>query len=210
MKYIFIYFLLASTLAFSQSEVASMKLLRFGFVYGFSSQNTYIKQDSDYRYDNKIFKISTHFNLSKKTHHSWQLLVEPSYYKSKHEAYNYWHEYFTDSSNGDELRAQFMRLKSINEYALNLGVVYRYNLNQKLSMYALGNIGPMYIDTETERLKKGFAFSDIFALGINYKVNNFSVDAKNMIRHVSNANLRFPNYGLNAIGFEWGVYYEFK
>lgn len=196
-------------ISFSQDTIPQKKILRVGFVYGFASQNTYIRQDSDYTYENNVFKISTHFNLYKNKNHGWELLIEPSYYKSKHQMINYWSISHT-VVNGDELRANFMKLKSMNEYVLNLGVVYRYFLNQNLSLYALGNVGPMYIDTDTERLKKGFAFSDIFALGANYKINKISFDFRTMIRHVSNANLQKPNYGLNSVGFEFGTYYEFN
>ena len=103
-----------------------------------------------------------------------------------------------------------MPFKSMNEYVLNLGVIYRYYFNSKTSVYGLANVGPMYIDTETERLQKGFAFSDIFALGSNYKFGRISLDVKCLFRHVSNANLQKPNFGYNAIGFELGTYYEFN
>ncbi|HJR99720.1 MAG TPA: acyloxyacyl hydrolase [Flavobacterium sp.] len=208
-KFAAIFFLLCFFTVFSQENQSSKKWLRIGLIYGYSSQNTFIKQDSDYFYENNIFKVSSHFNLAKKGNHVWELLVEPSYYKSKHQLINYWFISHT-VENGDELRARFMPLKSINEYVLNLGVTYRYYVNPKLSIYALGNVGPMYIDTETERLKKGFAFSDIFALGSNYKIDKMSFDLKCMIRHVSNANLQMPNFGFNAVGFEFGTYYEFN
>ena len=182
--------------------------LRTGIVYGFASQNTYLKQDSDYLYENNIFKLSGQYLWSKKRKHAWEILVEPSYYSSKHKMINYWFISHT-VENGDELRAKFMPLKSINEYVLNLGIVYRRFLSNNSSLYALGNVGPMYIDTDTERLKKGFAFSDIFALGYNYKMNTLSFDVRSMIRHVSNANLQKPNFGLNSVGFEFGMYYEF-
>ena len=39
-------------------------------------------------------------------------------------------------------------------------------------------------------------------------MNDFSVDLKMMIRHVSNADLQKPNFGLNSVGFELGMYYE--
>lgn len=210
MKIIVSFFLLFFVKGFSQDKNTTKDILRVGFIYGFSSQNTYIKQDSDYKYNNEIFKLSTHINLLKKNKHSWEFLMEPSYYKSEHEAINYWHKFFTDSQNPNELRNEFMRLKPINEYALNLGILYRYFLKPNFSLYALGNVGPMYIDTETERLKKGFAFSDIFAVGSNYKINKISIDFKCFIRHVSNANLIYPNFGINAVGFEFGTYYEFK
>jgi hypothetical protein len=103
-----------------------------------------------------------------------------------------------------------MPLKSINEYVLNVGLIYRHHFNSKSSVYGLINAGPMYIDTETERLQKGFAFSDIFGVGYNYKLNAISFDVKTMIRHVSNANLQMPNYGLNSVGFEFGAYYELQ
>ncbi|MFD2890919.1 acyloxyacyl hydrolase [Flavobacterium chuncheonense] len=184
--------------------------MRIGVLYGFASQNTILKQDSDYTYKSDIFKFSSHFNIYSKNRHALELLVEPSYYKSKHESLNYWHAFYTSSETPDLYREQYMKLKDVEEYVLNLGVIYRFCLLSDLSVYALGNVGPMYIDTDTEMLKKGFAFSDIFALGTNYKMNKISFDVKCMIRHVSNANLQKPNYGLNSVGFEFGVYYEFN
>lgn len=197
-------------MSFSQETAAPKKWLRIGLIYGYSSQNTFIKQDSDYTYENNIFKISNHINLSKKKKHSWELLVEPSYYRSQHESLNYWHEFYTDNPNPDEYRKKYMQLKTINEYVLNLGIIYRHTFNTKSSIYGALNSGPMYIDTDTERLKKGFAFSDVFSLGYNYKIHKISLDAKCMIRHVSNANFQYPNYGLNTVGFEFGTYYEFN
>ena len=122
---------------------------------------------------------------------------------------NYWFISHT-VENGDELRERYMKLKSINEYVLNVGIVYRRLLSSNSSVFAVLNTGPMYIDTDTERLKKGFAFSDIFALGSNYKLGCISLDVKCLFRHVSNANLQKPNFGYNAIGFELGTYYEFN
>lgn len=198
-----------STFSFSQNNEKKFHWLRSGFVYGFASQNTYLKQDSDYTYESTIFKLSNHFSLSKKNKHSWEILVEPSYYRSKHQLLNFWFISHT-VPNGDELRAKYMPLKDINEYVLNLGIIYRYFVGTNGSVYGLLNAGPMIIDTDTERLKKGFAFSDILSLGYNYKFNKISFDAKAMVRHVSNANLQKPNFGLNSAGFEFGVYYEFN
>ena len=103
-----------------------------------------------------------------------------------------------------------MKLKSINEYVLNIGIVYRRILSKNSSVFAVLNTGPMYIDTDTERLKKGFAFSDVFAIGYNYKYKKISFDVKSMFRHASNANIQMPNFGLNSVGFEFGTYLELK
>ncbi|NJM80277.1 MAG: hypothetical protein HC854_12910 [Flavobacterium sp.] len=121
---------------------------------GFLLKTPIINQDSDYTYVCQIFKFSNHFNVSKKEKYSWEILVEPSYYRSKHESFNYWHAFFTKNQSGAELRDKYMPLKNINEYVLNLGIIYRYNLNLKWSVYAMGNVGLMYIDTDTERMKK--------------------------------------------------------
>lgn len=209
LKYLLIINLLISVFVYSQDSIPRFKWLRSGLIFGYASQNTFIKQESDYTYENRIVKFSNHFNWSKKRKHSWEILIEPSYYRSKHQMINYWFISHT-VANGDELRAKFMQPKNINEYALNAGIVYRRFLNLNSSVYATLNSGPMYIDTDTERLKKGFAFSDILSVGYNYKVKNISLDAKFMFRHASNANLQMPNFGLNSAGFEIGSYYEFN
>jgi hypothetical protein len=108
------------------------------------------------------------------------------------------------------VRQKFLPLKRMNEYILNLGLIYRYYFNKKVSIYYLLNVGPMYIDTETERIAKGFAFNDVFGLGFNFKQNRFSFDLKTTFRHSSNANLQTPNQGINSFGVETGVYYELK
>ncbi len=206
---LFIFLCLMFQFSFAQGSDKKFKWLRTGFIYGYASQNQFIMQDSDYRYENNSFKWSNHFNLITKNKHAWELLIEPTYYRSKHESFNEWQDYFTSVDNPEEMRAALMPFKTINEYALNLGVIYRYFISPQASLYAYLNVGPMYIDTETERLKKGFAFSDILAVGYQYKISHIAIDFKTYFRHASNANFQWPNYGLNSIGFELGVYYEF-
>lgn len=209
LKHLLLINLLISVFAYSQDSIPKFKWLRSGVVIGYASQNTFIKQESDYTYESRIVKFSNHFNWSKKRKHSWEVSIEPSYYRSNHQMINYWFISHT-VVNGDELRAKFMQPKSINEYVLNVGVVYRRYLNLNSSLFATLNSGPMYIDTDTERLKKGFAFSDILSVGYNYRIKKLSFDAKFMFRHASNANLQMPNFGLNSSGFEIGSYYEFN
>ena len=209
LKFPLIFNLFFSVYVCSQDNATRFQWLRSGINFGYASQNTFLKQDSDYTYESKSVKFTNHFNFSRKRKHSWEILVEPSYYRSKHQMLNYWFISHT-VENGDELRAKFMRMKTINEYVLNLGVVYRRYLTSNSSVLVTLNTGPMYIDTETERLKKGFAFSDILSFGYNYRAKKISFEAKCVVRHVSNANLQMPNFGLNAAGFEFGSYYEFN
>lgn len=209
LKLVFIFCLLFFIFGFSQDSIPRYKWLRTGFTFGYASQNTFIKQDSDYTFESKIFKFSNHFRLHRSNKNHFEILIEPSYYRSQHQMINFWFISHT-VENGDELRAKYMALKSINEYVLNVGIVYRRLLSSNSSVFAVLNTGPMYIDTDTERLKKGFAFSDILAVGYNFRYKNVSFDAKCMFRHVSNANLQTPNFGLNSVGFEFGSYFELQ
>ncbi len=92
----------------------------------------------------------------------------------------------------------------MKEFALGIGIITRYNLINNISVYALGSVGPMIIDTETERLAKGFAFSDVFSLGLSYKLNSITIDTRYGVRHTSNLNLQNPNSGYNSANFEIG------
>lgn len=206
---IFIFCLWFSTFGFSQDSIPRYKWLRTGFTFGYASQNTFIKQENDYTFESKIVKFSNHFKLHRSNKNQFEILIEPSYYKSQHQMLNFWYISHT-VENSDELRAKYMTLKSINEYVLNIGILYRRLLSSNSSVFALLNSGPMYIDTDTERLKKGFAFSDILAFGYNFRYKTISFDVKCMYRHVSNANLQKPNFGLNTVGIELGSFIELE
>ena len=199
--------LFVGILSYAQDSIPRFKWLRTGVLVGYSVHHKIIKQESDYDYNSVNLKFSNHFFLYNKGKNNFELLIEPSFYRSEHEMLNFWFISHT-VENGDALRAEYMQLKSMNEYVLNIGIIYRRAIANNQSLYALLNAGPMYIDTNTERLKKGFAFSDIMALGYNYSFQKFSIDAKFFYRHVSNANIQKPNFGLNAFGFEVGGYWE--
>ena len=74
-----------------------------------------------------------------KPKYNLELLIEPSYYRSKHQMTNYWFISHT-VPNGDELRAKYMQMKDMNEYALNTGLLYRRKLSEKNSLYAYINL----------------------------------------------------------------------
>ena len=63
----------------------------------------------------------------------------------------------------------------------------------------------MITDTETERLSKGFAFSDVIALGFSLKVDKVIFDIRPSLRHVSNAGLQSSNAGFNTKNIEFGL-----
>lgn len=183
---------------------------QIGVKYGYGKQGNFLFEDTDYVYEFNSFKVNSHFLLHRKNNHQWELLAEPTYYQSFHQLYNYWYIGFKYFPTTEEQKALYMTPKEFKEYALNLGLLYRYFIGNHLSVYGYGNIGPAYIDTATERQAKGFVFSDIVALGFQYQLGQFSIDYRTFFRHASSANILKPNSGMNALGFEIGINYHFN
>lgn len=65
----------------------------------------------------------------------------------------------------------------------------------------------MFGDTETERLARGFAFSDFIAAGAAFKTRSLLFELRPGLRHVSNADLKFPNCGHNGTTIDIAVSY---
>ena len=66
----------------------------------------------------------------------------------------------------------------------------------------------MISDTETERLSKGFAFSDVLAVGLSYNLRKIRFDITPSVRHVSNAGLQSSNAGFNTKNIDFGLVYN--
>jgi hypothetical protein len=125
-------------------------------------------------------------------------------YKATHQLLNL---YFVKPTEPDyeAKREKFTKKRTFHEFAINIGGLVHYTLLKDVRMYFLGSIGPMMSTTETERLAKGFAFSDVAALGIFYTIKKITIDIRGVLRHTSNAGLQSPNLGHNSTGFETAV-----
>ncbi len=210
MKIIFI--LLALTLIFSKvkAQDTSQKnnKIRLGFNSGFGTQESFPFDSKDYSYDVQFYKLQFNYLMIERIKWNFELNIEPSYYLAEHQLLN---EYYVRPDQGDdylEKREEFTEKKNINEYVLNLGLIARYKIYNNISVYAIGSVGPMYSDTDTERMNAGFAFSDIFGLGISYQIHRFFLDFRYSIRHVSNLNITLPNNGYNSSNLEIGCTYQ--
>ena len=131
--------------------------------------------------------------------------LEPGIFSAKHQLLN---EFFVQPKDGAdylEQREIFTKEKTITEYIINIGFLIRYDLFERFNLFLFGSIGPMFSDTETERLAKGFAFADVVALGLGYKVGKFVFEIRPGLRHVSNADLKYPNSGHNCSHINFGI-----
>ena len=69
-------------------------------------------------------------------------------------------------------------------------------------------VGPHYLSFSTARQRGGFIFSDNFATGIIAKIGaNAVMEVQYRYRHLSNAGLKDPNWGIDnhfaLVGFHW-------
>ncbi|MFK5878863.1 MAG: acyloxyacyl hydrolase [Flavobacteriaceae bacterium] len=190
-----------SFLTFAQETNSKFKI---GFNYGFGEVDKFPFSTDEYTYDIQFYKIQLNYLIKEWRKFDFEINVEPSYYRTEHQLLN---KYFVtpDDPNYLEKREEYTKLKTMNEYVLGLGFLVRYPIANKLSVSILGSIGPMYIDTETERMASGFAFSDVLSFGITYKIKTLAFDVRYGVRHVSNAELQQPNSGYNTTNLEFGV-----
>lgn len=202
-KKIFIVFILL--LSKSTLSQQSKHPISVGLNYGFGSE---IK-NTDYTYTNHYYKLQFNYTLSKTKNFVYQILLQPEINFATHQLKNL---YFVTPDEPDYIakREKYTKLKDINEYILGVGFLIRKPISKSLSVYVLGSVGPMITDTETERLTKGFAFSDVLSLGISFRTEKLIFDIRPSLRHNSNAGLQNSNAGFNTKNIEFGITFPLK
>lgn len=176
---------------------------RLGLNYGFGSEFN----NRNYTFTNMFFKAQFYYQIKKSRNFKYEILVQPEINFGRHQLLNL---YFVKSEtpNFEQKRVDYMKLKNVREYVLNIGFIVRKPFAKFYSGYLLGSVGPLITDTETERMSKGFAFADVIALGSTADCNQFRFDVRPSIRHVSNAGLGSSNAGYNTKNIEFGISYH--
>lgn len=194
-----ILFLCVVFYAFAQDKKGKIAI---GLNYGFGSEFS----NSNYTFTNHFYKAQLYYRIKETKHFQYEILVQPEINFATHQLLNF---YFVKPETPDyiEKREEYTKLKNVHEYVLNFGFLMRKPIGKIFSLYALGSIGPMITDTETERMSDGFAFADVLAFGVSAKVDQFRFDIRPSIRHVSNAGLNSENAGYNTKNIEIGISY---
>lgn len=93
------------------------------------------------------------------------------------------------------------------ELGLNLGIRNYIKINDGFYFYQMLGSGPHYISAEVGRQANGFIFSDNLALGTFLRLTkkNLFLNLQYVQRHISNANLKSPNGGVNSYNFVIGL-----
>ena len=92
------------------------------------------------------------------------------------------------------------------EAGASLGLKYRYPLTDALSVYGLYSAGFLFLTADTVDQANGLNFANSVGAGISVRIMpGAALDLGFRIRHVSNADLREPNCGIDSyigtIGF---------
>ncbi|MEP1489420.1 MAG: acyloxyacyl hydrolase [Algibacter sp.] len=179
--------------------------IKLGLAFGTGTQSSFPFNASDYTHEVKFYKAVVNYKLKQKNKWNYEINIEPSFNVAKHQLKNKWFVKPEDYDNYLELRDLYTQERTLKEYVLNIGFITRYALFENASMYALGSVGPMIGDIGTERLAKGFAFSDVFGLGTSYVVGKTQLDFRYSVRHTSNLQMKIPNNGHNTTNIEFAV-----
>jgi hypothetical protein len=98
-------------------------------------------------------------------------------------------------------------VKHYHEFGLNLGIRNYIKFSDGFYFYQMLGSGPHYISAPVKRQASGFLFSDNLALGALLRLpqENLMLNLQYVQRHISNANLKAPNGGVNFYNFVVGV-----
>ena len=210
-RFTFLILFFTSVNYFSQTEKKSfLKPSKVGFLLNFGTNENFIFDDVDYKYNTKTYKAQAFYELGNWKNLKLELIVQPQVQFIKHQLIN--EQYvLPDEENYLEKRAEFTQLKKINLYALEFGLAIKKRLNTKLDLQGTISLGFSYIDKRTERVAKGFTFIENFSLGFSHQTfkNSFIYLGTNF-GHVSNLNFQLPNDGYNILGLEIGYSYFIK
>ena len=182
--------------------------IKLGFTFGTGSQNKFPFDLKDYTHEVTFYKAQINYRLKQNRKWAFEIYLEPSYNIAEHQLLNEQFIKPTDGVDYLEKRALFTQKRTIKEYVLNIGFIDIYFIYKDISTYAIGSVGPMISDKPTERLAEGYAFSDVFGLGVSYEINKIQLDFRYSVRHTSNLEFKQPNDGHNTTNMEVSVLFS--
>lgn len=172
-----------SSSSFAQETLFGGSQHRVGIQYGYADQDLgAFELGVNYNYELHLFRLQYYRTLLSKETFSLELLFQPQYNIGRY-----------------AVEVDTAPNRDVWETGLNVGLLARKNFKDDLlSIYALISAGPHYVSGAPDRQVPGFTFSDNFMGGVNVRMfQQTYFDLRFGVRHVSNANLQYPNGGVN-------------
>lgn len=205
-RFILMLFFLSITLKVTSQDNLQGRFYQIGYNAGYASVDNFIFKDDDYYYEVYLQKIQILYRI-KSGVLDYDFIFQPEINRAQHKLFNPWFAGHPEQYSA--LREHLMLHKFINEYIFSCGLIIRTSITEKLNIYGLASIGPGYFDEDSERMAKGIGFSDNLALGINFQFfRRFVLDSRIGFRHVSNAEIKQPNEGYDALELNLGIAYR--
>jgi len=199
--------ILFSTTVVVSGQKNKLKPYKFGFSYAYGVQGGALLHENDYNYKTNTIALQFFYPL-KRGKYNLDLLIEPTIGFAQHQLLNLY--YIKDTEpNFEAKRAFYTQNRHLTEILMIGNLIIRRKLFKGEELYALFGFGPMTISKATERLARGYAFVSTIGIGLQTRINNklfFNVSGK--LRHMSNAELKQPNAGINTAGIGFGFNFE--
>lgn len=182
----------------------------FGIQFTQGNEQNFLFDDLDYFYRTNTLKLQFIYPLTQWKKLNISLIIQPQVQFIQHQLHN---EQFVlpDEENYLEKRANYTKLKSLSITALEFTIDVKKQLFRNTSLFLQVGLGLGYIDTDTERLAKGFTFVENGNLGLEYSMNTkTSIRLFGGLGHVSNFNFQLPNSGYNILNIGLSLQYSLK
>jgi len=183
---------------------------KYGIQFSQGNENNFLFDDLDYFYRTNTIKGQLYFPITNFKTIEISLVAQPQVQFVQHQLYN---EYFVTPKeiNYLEKRQRFTQLKNLSITAIEFSLEAKQKLFNNLSIFIQVGLGFSYIDTETERLAKGFTFIENANLGLDFLINSkISFQLFGGVGHVSNFDFQLPNSGYNIFNTGFGFQYSIK
>jgi hypothetical protein len=182
----------------AQTTLTENSKHKIEFSIGYGDQQFYflgsgVKLNADYSYEILFAQFQYMYSLLNKNSLELCLLLQSefgiTYYKPS-------------KSIQVELRS--------HEIGFSAGTILSFSvINDFFNAYLLFSAGPHYSQKTPDRQISGFMFNSNANVGINiYMQSNLLFDLRTGFRHLSNANLKFPNRGINNLIISIGLIYN--
>ena len=185
-------FILISTTVFAQQEVNTInkKRHKIGFMTGYGNQQ-WLGVSYDYRVS--FFQLQHYYTLLEKETWTLELISQPQFNTVVFRPI-------------DDIAIEEKGF----EFGLNAGFLIRRKIVKDfVHVYSFLSSGPHYVSGTPERQVSGFIFSDNLLIGFDAKISGkIYFDLRGGIRHISNASLKKPNWGVNNLVINGGFYFK--
>lgn len=210
-KLFFCYFIFTGICFGQQKKKSFLYPNKIGFLYNYGDEKNFLFDDKDYYYTTNVLKAQAFYNLGSWKSFDFELIAQPQVQFIRHQLLNVFYVQPNGNDNYLELRERYSKLKSMHLYGFELGFGVKKEIFNNLNAHFTLGLGVASIDTETERLAKGFTFIENFSLGLSHRIfKDTDIYLGTNFGHVSNLDFQLPNDGYNILGFEIGLQYSLQ